>query len=72
MAMQILFPDASQRLPYAMKTSGKQFSCPCNGGTRFVVFTTANVPQASCPVCGSVCDPFVESLTFLPFKAGPP
>lgn len=36
---------------------GTQFNCPCHSGTRFVVYTKANIPYASCPVCGSVCEP---------------
>lgn len=58
MALTLLFPDASERL-YAGPPSIK-FYCPCHEGTWFTVTTKANVPYASCPVCGSVCEPLVS------------
>lgn len=52
-------------LPLSLSAPGREFHCPCHGGTRFVVHTTAEIPYASCPVCGSVCEPYVPPYLFM-------
>lgn len=42
---------------------GKQFNCTCHGGTQFIVYATYELPHASCPVCGTVCEPAVRTTT---------
>lgn len=49
-----------------MDNDGVEFFCPCHGGTQFVLYTKANVPYASCPVCGSVCEPQVRTSINVP------
>lgn len=63
---QLLFP-MSRPLD-----TGRSFRCPCHGGTQFTVLTAANIPYASCPVCGSVCEPYVEPFIIFPYKGSTP